>query len=51
MEVKHATTAEGDGDQSMVSANFGLPLTDSGFVNFSMEYREQDSNQPKCTTR
>ncbi|WP_226648512.1 TonB-dependent receptor plug domain-containing protein [Microbulbifer variabilis] len=43
VEVKHATTAEGDGDQSMVAANFGLPLTDSGFVNFSMEYREQDS--------
>ncbi|WP_299581806.1 TonB-dependent receptor [uncultured Microbulbifer sp.] len=43
VEVKHATTAEGDGDQSMVAANFGLPLTDSGFINFSMEYREQDS--------
>ncbi|MFA0812180.1 TonB-dependent receptor plug domain-containing protein [Microbulbifer epialgicus] len=43
VEVKHATTAEGDGDQSMVAANFGLPLTDSGFVNFSLEYREQDS--------
>ncbi|MCO1335171.1 TonB-dependent receptor [Microbulbifer sp. OS29] len=43
VEVKHATTAEGDGDQSTIAANFGLPLTDSGFVNVSMEYRQQDS--------
>ncbi|WP_444895025.1 TonB-dependent receptor plug domain-containing protein [Microbulbifer sp. SSSA005] len=43
VEVKHATTAEGDGDQSTVAANFGLPLTDAGFVNVSLEYREQDS--------
>ncbi|WP_444944952.1 TonB-dependent receptor plug domain-containing protein [Microbulbifer sp. ZKSA006] len=43
VEVKHATTAEGDGDQSTVATNFGLPLTDSGFVNVSLEYRQQDS--------
>ncbi|WP_299943779.1 TonB-dependent receptor [uncultured Microbulbifer sp.] len=43
VEVKHATTNAGDGDQSMVAANVGLPLTGDGFVNFSMEYREQDA--------
>ncbi|WP_444919200.1 TonB-dependent receptor plug domain-containing protein [Microbulbifer sp. JMSA003] len=43
VEVKHATTVEGDGDQNTVAANFGLPLTDAGFVNVSLEYREQDS--------
>ncbi|WP_444939851.1 TonB-dependent receptor plug domain-containing protein [Microbulbifer sp. ZKSA004] len=43
VEAKYATTAEGDGDQSTIAANFGLPLTDSGFVNVSLEYREQDS--------
>ncbi|WP_444932093.1 TonB-dependent receptor plug domain-containing protein [Microbulbifer sp. SSSA002] len=43
IEVKHATTAEGDGDQSTIATNFGLPLTDSGFVNVSLEYRQQDS--------
>ena len=41
-EVKYASTAAGDGDQSQVAANVGLPLTDSGFANISLEFRQQD---------
>ncbi|WP_193166291.1 TonB-dependent receptor plug domain-containing protein [Microbulbifer hainanensis] len=41
-EVKYASTAAGDGDQSQVAANIGLPLTDSGFANISLEFRQQD---------
>ncbi|MDP5209164.1 TonB-dependent siderophore receptor [Microbulbifer sp. 2205BS26-8] len=43
VEMKHATTADRDGDQNMIAANIGLPLTSAGFVNVSMEYREQDA--------
>ncbi|MBB3062681.1 TonB-dependent receptor plug domain-containing protein [Microbulbifer rhizosphaerae] len=43
VETKWGTTAEGDGDQWMVTGNVGLPLTDAGFANFSYEMREQDA--------
>ena len=34
---------EGDGDTFQVSGNIGMPLTDNGFANFSLEYREADT--------
>ncbi len=40
VEVKYGQYQEGDGDQYSVSANIGLPLTDAGFANFSLEYGE-----------
>lgn len=43
IETKWGTTAEGDGDQYMVSGNIGLPLTAAGFANFSYEFRQQDA--------
>ena len=33
-------TYEGDGDTYTVAANMGYPLTDAGFANFSVEYKE-----------
>ncbi len=33
-------TYDGDGDTFTVSTNMGLPLTDAGFANFSLEYKE-----------
>ena len=33
---------EGDGATTMVAGNVGLPLTDQGFVNLSLEYRTAD---------
>lgn len=42
IEAKWGSTYEGDGDQLQIAANIGLPLTDSGFVNFSGEWRQQD---------
>lgn len=33
---------EGDGDTYQVTANVGMPLTEDGFVNVTMEYRNAD---------
>lgn len=33
---------EGDGDRSMISVNFGLPLTENGFINTTFEYATSD---------
>lgn len=42
-ETKWGTTAEGDGDQATVAGNIGLPLSSSGFANFSFEVRDQEA--------
>ena len=34
--------SEGDGRHGLVAANAGLPLTDRGFLNLSLEYRDAD---------
>ncbi len=34
--------SEGDGRHGLVAANIGLPLTDQGFLNLSLEYRDAD---------
>ncbi len=39
VDVRWGRFYEGDGETADVSANIGLPLTDSGFANFSVEYR------------
>lgn len=33
---------EGDGDSTQIAGNIGLPFTERGFANFSVEYRESD---------
>ncbi|GGD68711.1 TonB-dependent receptor plug domain-containing protein [Lacimicrobium alkaliphilum] len=43
IEARWGETMEGDGDTLQVAGNIGLPLTDDGFANFSMEYREADA--------
>ncbi|MGQ4276590.1 TonB-dependent receptor plug domain-containing protein [Pseudidiomarina sp. E22-M8] len=41
-EARYGTTAEGDGDMFQVGANIGMPLSEKGFANFSMEYKTAD---------
>lgn len=43
VEAKYGSYSEGDGDTYSLSGNIGLPLTDSGFANFSFEYGEADA--------
>ena len=43
IEAKYGEYKDGDGAQYAVSGNIGLPLTDTGFANFSFEYGETDS--------
>ncbi len=42
VEVKQGSFYEGDGDAMSVAGNFGLPLGESGFANFTVEYGNQD---------
>lgn len=42
VEVQYGEFGEGDGTTYQVAGNVGLALTDDGFVNLSMEYREAD---------
>lgn len=41
LELKTATTAAGDGEQLTLAGNIGLPLTQNGFANLSMEVHDQ----------
>ena len=43
VEIKTGEYYEGDGQLTQIAANVGLPLTDSGFLNLSMEYKTQDA--------
>ncbi|WP_404408762.1 TonB-dependent receptor [Pseudidiomarina marina] len=43
LEARYGTTAEGDGDTIQISGNIGLPLSERGFANLSVEYREADA--------
>ncbi|MGB3724930.1 MAG: TonB-dependent receptor [Glaciecola sp.] len=42
VQGRYGSTYEGDGDNYTLSANGGLPLGDSGFVNITAELREVD---------
>ncbi len=42
IEAKYGEYSEGDGQQYAIAGNIGLPLTDSGYANFSFEYGESD---------
>lgn len=39
VDLRYGSYYEGDGDTTQLSANIGLPLSASGFANFSVEYR------------
>jgi len=43
IEYKTGEYYEGDGKMNQLAANIGLPLTDSGFLNVSLEFKEQDA--------
>ena len=43
IEIKTGEFYEGDGELFQVAANVGLPLTDAGFLNLSVEYKTQDA--------
>ena len=43
MEAKYGEYSEGDGAQYSIAGNIGLPMTDTGFANFSFEYGETDA--------
>ena len=42
VEARWGQFYENDGEAYNLSANIGMPLTDSGFANFSFEYKEAD---------
>jgi iron complex outermembrane receptor protein len=41
-EARYGSYYEGDGDSVVLAGNIGLPMTDAGFANISMEYKESD---------
>jgi iron complex outermembrane receptor protein len=41
-QAQYGSTYEGDGDTIQVAGNWGLPLTDKGFLNVSAEYSTSD---------
>ena len=42
VEARFGQFSEGDGQQYAITANVGLPLTDAGFANFTVEYGNTD---------
>ena len=42
VQASYGMTGAGDGETRQLKANFGLPLSDRGFVNVTAEYLEQD---------
>lgn len=42
LEVKYGQFAAGDGEGAQISGNFGLPLTENGFINTSFEYKSSN---------
>ncbi len=42
LESRYGSYFEGDGEMFQLQGNIGLPLTDSGFLNLSTEYRQQN---------
>ncbi|WP_333608006.1 TonB-dependent receptor plug domain-containing protein [Arsukibacterium sp.] len=43
IEVKRGEFYAGDGTSTEIAANIGMPLTDDGFVNVSMQYKNADA--------
>lgn len=43
IEVKQGEYFAGDGTSTEIAANIGMPLTDNGFVNLSMQYKNVDA--------
>jgi iron complex outermembrane receptor protein len=43
ISVRSGQYYEGDGDQTIVDGNIGLPFTDNGFANLSFQYKNADA--------
>ncbi|ATC84496.1 TonB-dependent receptor plug domain-containing protein [Pseudoalteromonas agarivorans] len=43
VSIRQGQYYEGDGDQTVVDGNIGLPFTDSGFANLSFQYKTADA--------
>ena len=43
LKVKQGQFSEGDGDTTVVMGNFGMPLTDAGFMNISFQMKENEA--------
>lgn len=43
LEARYGENTEGDGENYLFAGNLGLPLTEAGFVNLSLEYGESDA--------
>ena len=43
ISVKNGQYYEGDGDQTIIDGNIGLPFTDDGFANLSFQYKNADA--------
>ncbi|MDC0980046.1 TonB-dependent receptor [bacterium] len=43
VEVRSGEFTEGDGDMWRIAANVGMPFTDNGFANFSVELQDSDA--------
>ncbi|MBQ4833740.1 TonB-dependent receptor [Pseudoalteromonas sp. MMG010] len=43
ISIRKGQYYEGDGDQTVIDANIGLPFTDDGFVNLSAQYKTADA--------
>ena len=41
--VRQGEYYEGDGDQTVIDGNVGLPFTDRGFANLSFQYKTADA--------
>lgn len=42
LEIRQGEYSDGDGETWRIAANAGMPFTDNGYANFSMEIQEQD---------
>ncbi len=43
LKVKQGQFSEGDGDTTVVMGNFGMPLTDAGFMNISFQMKDNEA--------
>ena len=43
LKVKQGQFSEGDGDTTVIMGNFGMPLTDAGFMNISFQMKDNEA--------
>ena len=48
LKVKQGQFSEGDGDTTVIMGNFGMPLTDAGFMNISFQMKDNEATS-RCS--